>query len=142
MVNGKRRLIVQPLLNNILFAYGSEQELQQFVYDNVNLPFLRFYYSHLHHSNGGRVPLVVPDYQMSTFRIICLNGDSGAYVTPDKINLFESGQMVRVTQGRFAGVVGRVAQFKGQKRVGIYIEGVATAITAYIPKGFLEMADE
>lgn len=139
MVRGKRRFVLRSRLPNILFAFGLEDEIKAFVFDNVNLPFLRFYYRH--HHEGGRLtkePLVVPNYQIDTFKIICEAEDEDIFVSTDKIRLFEKGEEVRITQGRFAGVTGRVANFKGQKRVGIYIEGVATVATAYVPRAYLE----
>ena len=46
---------------------------------------------------------------------------------------------MRITQGKFAGVVGRVARYKGQQRVGIVIEGTFTLATAYVPSGAVEV---
>ena len=46
--------------------------------------------------------------------------------------------MVRITDGKFKGVVGRVAKYKGQLRVGVVVEGMMTVATAYVPRGFLE----
>lgn len=139
MVGGKRRFVWMSRLPNILFAFGQEDEIKTFVYDNVHLPFLRFYYRHYH--EGGRLtkePLVIPQYQIDTFRIICEAEEEDTFVSSAEIRLFEKGEEVRVTQGKFAGVTGRVARFKGQKRVGIYIDGIATVATAYIPRTYLE----
>ena len=44
IVDGKRVAIEESRIPNIFFAYGTEDELKAFVYDNVNLPYLRFYY--------------------------------------------------------------------------------------------------
>lgn len=141
IIKGKRRFIDQPFLHNLFFAFGTESEIQQYVYDNVNLPYLRFYYRHTHGSSR-KEPLVVPDEQMRTFMTICNVGDSDTFIIPDEIHLFERGEQVCVIHGKFKGVVGRVAQFKGQKRVGIYIDGVATVATAYIPKAYLKKIKE
>lgn len=139
LVDGKRKHVTVSRLPNIFFAYGTEDELKKFVFDNVNLPFLRFYYRHYHEGDTRRkVPLIIPDRQMETFRIVCAADNDDVCVVPDKIHLFEQGQLVRVTQGDFAGVIGRVARFKGHHRVGIYIDGVATIATAYIPRNLLE----
>lgn len=140
IVKGKRRFVEQSRLPNLFFAYGTEAELQAFVYDNVRLPFLRFYYRHYHDERHAlrKEPLIVPDDQIETFRIICEAADNGTFVSSDEIRLFERGEQVRVTRGEFAGVIGRVARFKGQQRVGIYIDGVATVATAYVPNAYLE----
>ena len=47
-INGKRKTIEESRLPNIFFARGTEEEIKSFVYDNVNLPHLRFYYRHYH----------------------------------------------------------------------------------------------
>ena len=52
LIDGKRRKVTVSRLPNIFFAYGTEDELKTFVYDNVNLPYLRFYYRHFH--NGSK----------------------------------------------------------------------------------------
>ena len=139
MVRGSIRFVMRPLLPNMFFAFGTEDEMKAYVYDNVNLPFLRFYYRRCYGDTSvSKVPLTVPRRQIETFMIIC-NADAGdTFVSADNIHLFETGEQVRVTQGKFAGVTGRVARFKGHKRVGIYIDGVATVATAYIPGAYLE----
>ena len=40
LINGKRKVVTESRLPNIFFAYGTEEQLKTFVYDNVNLPFL------------------------------------------------------------------------------------------------------
>lgn len=42
LIKGKRKVVTESRLPNIFFAYGTEEQLKSFVYDNVNLPFLRF----------------------------------------------------------------------------------------------------
>ena len=43
IINGKRKNVTESRLPNIFFAYGTEEQIKSFVYDNVNLPFLRFF---------------------------------------------------------------------------------------------------
>lgn len=43
-VKGKRIYVVESRIPNLLFVFGTEEEIKTYVYDNVNLPFLRFYY--------------------------------------------------------------------------------------------------
>lgn len=99
IIKGKRRLVMQSRLPNLFFAYGTEEELQQFVYDNTNLPFLRFYYRYYHDERHSmkKEPLIVSDEQIETFRIICESTDHGTFVSSDEIHLFERGELVRVT---------------------------------------------
>ena len=144
VVHGKPRLVVQSRLPNIFFAYGSEEELQEFVYDNVNLPFLRFYYRYFRDNHRlHKTPMIVPNRQMEALQIICAAEETDkVFLSTDKINKFAKGQLVKVIKGEFAGVVGRVSRFKGQQRVGIYIDGLLTMATAYVPNSYLQAIEE
>lgn len=138
-VDGKRRKVRVSRIPNILFAYGTLQEVQGFVYDNANLPFLRFYYAR--ETVGREIfrhPLVVPERQMESLRIICAVDDGNIALVPQSDTHFAKGQQVRIIQGRFSGVTGRVARYQGQQRVAVIIDGLFTIATAYIPSAFLE----
>ena len=72
VIKGKRKKVRISCLPNIFFAYGTEECIKTFVYDNVNLPFLRFYYEHIHSGNKIiKKPLIIPNSQIESFKIIC-----------------------------------------------------------------------
>ena len=139
LVDGKRITIEESRIPNIFFAYGTEEELKAFVYDNVNLPFLRFYYRHEHvGKNIVKVPLVVPDSQMNSLKIICAADSDDVVVSTEEIAKFKQGQKVRIIDGKFKGVMGMVARYHSQQRVGIIIDGLLTVCTAFVPSAFIE----
>ena len=142
LINGKRKVVTESRLPNIFFAYGTEEQLKTFVYDNVNLPFLRFYHRHEHvGSRAIKTPLIVPKYQMESLKIICEAEASDIIVSLSSVPNFQTGQMVRVVDGAFKGVIGRVKRWQGQQRVGVIIGDMATFATAYVPSAFLEKID-
>ncbi len=140
VINDKKKLVEVSRLPNIFFAHGTEEVIKSFVYDNHNLPFLRFYYKHTH--VGARIektPLIVPDSQIRSLQIICdTSKKNDVVILLDEEKKFKTGQKVRVKEGDFMGVEGIVARFQGQQRVGIVIDGLLTAATAYVPNAFLE----
>ena len=139
LVDDKRIIIEESRIPNIFFAYGTEEELKTFVYDNVNLPYLRFYYRHTHVGNMiVKVPLVVPENQMNSLKIICATDSDDIIASTEEVEKFKTGQKVRITEGKFAGVTGIVARYQSQQRVGIVIDGLLTVATAYIPSAFIE----
>lgn len=139
LIKGKRKVVTESRLPNIFFAYGTEEQLKSFVYDNVNLPFLRFYYRHIHEGNRIiKTPLIVPDNQMDSLKIICAADADNTFVSLVKVPKFEKGQLVRVIDGAFKGVTGRVARWHGQQRVAVIVDGLVTVCTAYVPSAFLE----
>lgn len=139
IVDGKRITTDESRIPNIFFAYGTEEELKTFVYDNVNLPYLRFYYRHTHVGNKiVKEPLVVPDVQMNSLKIICAADSDDIIASTEEVEKFKTGQKVRITEGKFAGVTGIVAHYQSQQRVGIVIDGLLTVCTAYVPSAFIE----
>lgn len=143
LINGKRKKITESRLPNIFFAFGTENQIKAFVYDNANLPYLRFYYNHKR-VVGGRIeksPMIIPSYQMESLKIICSADTSNTILSPVKVEKFEKGQLVRVVEGEFKGVIGRVARWQGQQRVGVVVGDLTTAITAYVPSAFCQKTD-
>ena len=140
-IEGKRKCVEESYIPNFLFAHGLFEGLKVHVYDNAHKETkpLRFYCSE--HNDGGKKtykPIVVPEYQMESLRIICSSESKDIIIVPSDIKKFETGQLVRITEGKFKGVTGKVARYQGQQRVGIIIEGILTICTAYVPSAFLE----
>ena len=141
--NGKTQLIEESRIPNLFFARGTQKEMEAFVYDNANLPFLRFYYRKYREGNElCKEPMTIPERQMQSFKIICESEAEDIIVTNKGVKKFEQGQLVKVIDGAFKGVVGRVGRYQGQQRVGLVVDGMLTVATAYIPSDFMEQMDE
>ena len=136
--DGKKETIEESRLPNILFAFGTFEQLKMYVYDNHHddTKFLRFYYNF--HHDGTKEPLTVPMAQMISLMKICDTEVEDKHLDPFVVDKFKTGQLVRVVDGLFAGVEGIVHRYKGQQRVGIVIDGLLTVTTAYIPNAYLE----
>lgn len=144
IIDGKRKTIEESYLPNILFAYGTEEELKRFARnkEDENISFLRYYCRHIHVGNKiTSEPLIIPDDQMESLRIVCKADADDIVVSTDKVEKFQKGQVVRIIDGKFKGVIGMVARYQGQQRVGIVIDGLLTVATAYVPSAFLDVID-
>lgn len=138
-IDGKSEKIVESRLPNILFAFGSFEQLKVFVYDNHHdeTKNLRFYYNF--HHDGTKEPLIIPQKQMVSLMKICDADVEDKQLEPFVVEKFKTGQLVRVKDGPFAGVEGVVKRYKGQQRIGIVIDGLFTITTAYVAKEKLEI---
>ena len=59
--NWRKAQVCRTRFSNIFFAYSTEEGSKFFVYDNVNLPILLFYYRYSHFdSQVEKNPLIVP----------------------------------------------------------------------------------
>lgn len=138
LVNGKRKRLLEPYLPQLLFVYASAGETRDLVEDTPELSFLTYYYDHFKTTvEGKNPPLVVPYRSMMNFiRVTSVANEHIKVVRPEQCH-YKSGDVVRVIEGDFAGVEGRVARVSGQQRVVVEIEGVCLITTAYIPSAFL-----
>ena len=59
------------------------------------------------------------------------------YVDPAKCR-FKGGETVKVIDGLFKGVIGKVARVSGQQRVVLSLSKIGLISTAYIPTAFIE----
>ena len=142
MVNNKRKKVTQSCMLNIFFARGTEEDLRTYVYDNINLPYLRFYCRRIGIGDELRYePVIVPDYQLENLRKVLADQSGGLVVVPADEHKFDNGAKVRVTGGTFKGIVGTVARYCGHQRVAIVVDSILTIATTYIPSRYLEKID-
>lgn len=141
-VDGKRKAVEESRIPNIFFAHGAEEEIKSFVYGNTNVPYLRFYYRHCHKgARDVKEPLIIPDSQMDSFRIICASEAEDIILTSPDVRKFKEGQTVRITDGAFKGVIGKIVRYHGQQRVVVIIDGLLAVATAYVPSAFVEFVE-
>ena len=140
VIKGHKTIVDVSRIPNIFFVYGTEDEVKTYAFDNVHLPFLRFYYES--HHEGVKIikePLIVPDRQIQSLQILCkAEAEDIRFVPDEMIPKFQEGESVVIKQGEFKGIEGKVARWHGQQRVAIIIEGLCVIATAYIPSAYLE----
>ena len=137
-VNGKRKKQRVPMLPNFLFVRTTLSILESLIKSSPDFHFITFYYDHFNmKSDGKNPPLVVPANSMENF-IKLTSIDDEHILLIDEINgTYKQGDYVRIIEGSFKGIEGRVAKITGQKRVIVELPGLCSVATAYIPKAFL-----
>lgn len=140
-IGGRRKKLLVSLVPNMLFVKSTMAVLRQFVGVSPT-HFLHHYYRPYKDESGrdienGRRPLVIPENQMVSFRR-WFEADAEDKIYIQDTFQFKKDDIVRVTEGEFAGFTGHVVRLKGQTRVGVNIEGVGFICTTYIPRYCLE----
>ena len=140
VINGKRTKRRVPLLPNFLFVHTTLQIIETLLKSVPTLSFITFYFNHFEtNDNGKNPPLVVPKREMDNFKKLTDIDDEHIRVVDESQLRYCKGDIVRVTDGAFCGIVGKVAKITGQQRVVVEIPGLCNIATAYIPKAFLEV---
>ncbi len=139
--NGKTVRQLQPLVPNLIFVYTTADQAESYVKDTPKLSYLSYYFNHFEkreHDHTKNIPLTIPENDMMNFIIATsTRSEHLLVVTADQCR-FKGGETVRVTDGAFAGITGRVARVAGQQRVVIQLTGLGLISTAYIPTAFIE----
>ncbi len=141
-INGKRKRIYEPLLPNIIFAYMTREKTHEFVKEPaITAKWLKYYTDKtkpIEKETGKHPPVTIPDNEMLNFIKLTSVNSEHIMVLPQERCHFKSGDLVRVIDGAFAGVVGRIGRAAGQQRVFVILEGVCNVVTAYIPNDFIQ----
>lgn len=142
-IDGKRKFVHEPLLPNIIFARMTRQKTHDFVKEPAaTAKWLKYYTDKtkpVERSTGKNPPVTIPDNEMLNFiRLTSVNSEHIMVLPPERCH-FKSGDLVRIIEGPFTGVVGRVARAAGQQRVVVEIEGLCNIATAYIPNDFMQI---
>ena len=140
---GKKHRRLLPFMN-LLFAYMTEQEAEEYVRASNVSKYATYYYNHfVTDKNGYNPPLTVSSRDMEPFVKATSLLDEHVMEVDLNTCKFLSDDFVRVTGGPFEGIIGRVARIARQRRVVIHIKGLQSGITtAYIPPHFLEKVEE
>ncbi len=137
--NGKRIKKLKSLIPNLIFVYTTSMQAEEYVNKTPELSFLSYYLDHFKKDGEDKnPPLTVPEKDMVTFiRTAETKSEHLRFVDPSHCH-YKSGEIVRIIDGMFKGVEGRVARVLGQQRVIVSITNVGLISTAYIPTAFIE----
>ena len=138
MVNGKKMMVLETLLPNLIFVYTTDGKAEEYVKKCPPLSYLTYYYNHFVQDEMGKnPPLTVPSKEMENFIIATCNKSEHLKFVNESQCHFKGGETVKVVEGPFKGVEGRVARVAGQQRVVLSLSNIGLISTAYIPTAFL-----
>jgi len=139
LYHGKRKKVLVPLIPNLVFAYTSEEKANEYVNNTPALSFLSYYYNHFEFDESRKnPPLTISDAEMMRFILATYHHNEHLMFVNESQCHYKSGDVVKVTDGLFRGVEGRVARVAGQQRVILSLSNIGLVATAYIPTAFIE----
>lgn len=139
---GKKRIVIEPLLPSFIFLRVAVEQLETLLRNNKvvandSRPLLSYYFDHTIHRQDNpdrNPPLTIRDEAMNNF--IRLTSIKNPHIIPVTSNNIQPklGDNVVVTEGEFKGIHGRVARIAGQQRVVMELFDSCLVATAYVPK--------
>ena len=141
-INGKQKKVLENLIPNLLFVYATEDKVNEYIKNTPVLSYLTYYYNHFElDENHKNPPLTISPKEMENFILATCNMNEHLKFVEENQCHFKGGEMVRVIEGMFKGVIGRVARVSGQQRVVVTISNVGLVSTAYVPTAFLQIIE-
>lgn len=138
---GKKKRILQPLLPNLFFVYATREAVNSIIKKKGDeTSILKFYLDKTKplEENGKHPPLTIPFTTMTNFIKATSTKNEHVRIVSSEQCHYKSGDIVKVIDGEFKGVTGKVARIAGQQRVAVEISGLCLVATAYIPTDFIE----
>ena len=141
-VRGKKKRFLKTLIPNLVFAYTTEEQAEEYVNNTSSLPYLSYYYNHFEQDEDKKnPPLTISHKEMERYvQATCNKNKHLLFVEPSQVH-YKTGENVKVIDGPFIGVEGKVARISGQQRVVISLSKIGLISTAYIPTAFLQSLD-
>ena len=141
-VNGKQKTVLETLIPNLLFVYTTAEKAEEYVKNTPALSYLTYYYNHFELNDDQKnPPLIVSRKEMENFIIATCNKNEHLKFVAEEQCHFKGGETVKVIDGPFKGVEGRVARISGQQRVVITLSQVGLVSTAYVPTAFIQVVN-
>ena len=114
LVNGKLKKVLETLIPNLLFVYTTKNKAEEYAKNTPALSFLTYYYNHFELDDDNKnPPLTVSCKEMENFIIATCNRSEHLKFVDESQCHFRGGETVRVIDGMFKGVIGRVARVSG-----------------------------
>lgn len=140
---GRKYEELVPMFKGNLFIFSTFQQALSLTRRGGGHDWVDFVYDRTSRNDAGRLqPLLIPFRQMCSFVRAANVMHPWAHIVSEEDIRFRPGGLVRITDGPFRDVIGRVARVSGQTRVVVTIKGVGHYSTAYISCRFLEPYDD
>lgn len=142
-IDGKRKLVHEPLLPNIIFAYMTREKTYEFIKEPaITAKWLKYYTDKtkpIEPETGKNPPVIIPYNEMVNFIKLTSVNSEHIMVLPLERCHFKKDELVRIIDGPFVGVIGKVGRASGQQRVFVELQGFNSIVaTAYIPNDFIQ----
>lgn len=127
-----RKLV--PAVNNLCFVRWTKTALDSFIRSFGDASPVTYYWD-----RTANRPLTIPDKAMEDFIAVASTMDEDLiYITEISAKLRE-GQTVKVKEGPFKGVEGKIVRIRKSRRILVELPGMMAVASTYVAPEFLEI---
>lgn len=131
--NGKKESKTLPAVSNLCFVRADQQSLYAFLKSMGEGCPARFIWD-----KSTRNPLVIPDKSMRDFILVSRTMLEDTIYLNEVNSKLREGQKVKVVDGPFKGIEGKIVRIRKSRRVMVELPGMLAIATTYVPNEFIE----
>ena len=132
--NGKQVKVLVPAINNLCFVNSSKETLDDFIHAYGEDSPVHYYWD-----RTTRRPLTVRDKVMEAFITVSSAIDNDILYIREITPKLRAGASVKVKEGPFAGVEGKVVRIKKSRRIVVELPGMLAVATTYVAPEAIEI---
>ena len=124
-----------PAVGNLCFAYWTKPAIEDFIRGFGESSPVHFYWD-----RTANRPMIVSDKAMNDFMKVSSTLDEDLIYITEITGKLREGQTVKVKEGPFEGVEGKVVRIRKSRRILVELPGMLAVATTYIAPEKLEIS--
>ena len=132
--NGKQEKKLVPAVGNLVFVYCTREVLDAYIRSFGDARPVNYYWD-----RTTNAPLTIPDKEMENFITVASTLDEDLVFLTEVSDKLREGQTVKVKEGPFKGVEGKIVRIRKSRRVLVELPGMLAVASTYVDPKELEI---
>ena len=133
-VNGKDEKKLVPAISNLVFVYCTKDALDAYIRSFGDIRPVNYYWDRTSNS-----PLTILDEDMENFITVASTMDEDLVYLTEISDKLHEGQPVKVKDGPFKGVEGKIVRIRKSRRVLVELPGMLAVASTYVSPEHIEL---
>ena len=128
----QRKLV--PAINNLVFVYWTREKIDSYIRSFADARPVNYYWD-----RTTNAPLTIPDKDMENFIAVASTLDEDLIYLTEVSDKLREGQTVKVKEGPFKGVEGKIVRIRKSRRILVELPGMLAVASTYVAPEELEI---
>ena len=134
--SGKTKKKLVPAVNNLCFVNWTKEGIDRFIQEFGDKSPVYYYWDR----TAGR-PMTVPEKSMEDFIKVSSSMDEDLIYLTEISEKLREGQVVKVRNGSFAGIEGRIVRIRKSRRLMVELPGMLAVASTYLRPEDVELVN-
>ena len=123
-----------PAINNLVFVYWTREKIDSYIRSFADARPVNYYWD-----RTTNAPLTIPDKDMENFITVASTLYEDLVFLTEVSDKLREGQTVKVKEGPFKGVEGKIVRIRKSRRILVELPGMLAVASTYVAPEELEI---